>query len=52
MKIVGATGLGSLWALKSQVVTGITRKNAIIEYLDYQIPVTLPNKTKGKWRYA
>jgi len=26
-----------------------TRKNAIVEYLDYQIPVT---GTKGKWRYA
>jgi len=29
MKIVSATGLGGLW--------GLSRKNAIVEYLDYQI---------------
>jgi len=28
-------------------VTGITWKNAIVEYLDYQIPVTQPKGQKG-----
>jgi len=28
-------------------VTGITRKNAIVEYLDYQIPVTQVKGPKG-----
>jgi len=35
--------------LTQERIQNKTRKNAIVEYLDYQIPVT---GTKGKWRYA